>query len=114
MEKWMGIEPYRMGVLTDLASKVTRQMLSGAWHLTYEEMGIVLGMIRYGIEESQRVNRELQEAGVVCAAGRTERRRENVPENRGAKEAHEEQPEKAAAENRADGIGDGGLLPDML
>ncbi len=62
MKEWMGIEPYRMGVLTDLASKVTKQMISGAWRLTYEEMEIVLGMIRYGIEESQKVNRKLQEA----------------------------------------------------
>lgn len=107
MEKWMGIEPYRMMALTELASKVTKQMISGAWHLTYEEMGIVLGMIRYGIEESQRVNRKLQEAGEACPAGQTEGRGKDVPENRGVKEAHEKQPEKAAAENRPDRIGDG-------
>lgn len=107
MEEWMGITPYRMGTLADLASKVTKQMISGAWHLTYEEMGIVLGMIRYGIEESQRVNRKLQEAEEACAARQTDRREEDVPENRGTEEAHEDQPEKAAAENRPDGIGEG-------
>ena len=62
MEEWMGITPYRMGILAELASKVTKQMISGAWHLTYEEMEIVLGMIRYGIEESQKVNQKLREA----------------------------------------------------
>lgn len=83
MEKWMEITPYRMGTLADLASKVTKQMISGAWHLTYEEMEIVLGMIRYGVEESQKVNRKLQESEEACAARQTERREEDVPENRG-------------------------------
>lgn len=51
-----GITPYRMQNLMDIAAKVVKIMVTGAWHLSFEEMEIVLGMVRHGIEESKRKN----------------------------------------------------------
>ena len=56
MEEQMEITPYRMGTLMNLANKVTKQMLSGAWHLTYDEMEAVLSLIQCGINESREMN----------------------------------------------------------
>ena len=56
MEERMEITPYRMGTLMNLANKVTKQMLSGAWHLTYDEMEAVLSLIQCGINESREMN----------------------------------------------------------
>lgn len=61
MEENTGITPYRMGVLMDLASKASKQMISGAWHLTYDEMEIVLRLIQCGIDESKMKNQKENE-----------------------------------------------------
>lgn len=58
MEERNEITPYRMGTLMDLANKVTKQMNSGAWHLTYDEMEIVLSLIHHGINESREYNKK--------------------------------------------------------
>jgi hypothetical protein len=54
------ITPYRMGCLMDLANKVTKQMISGAWHLTYNEMELILKIIQYGIDESREQNKAVK------------------------------------------------------
>lgn len=56
MEAYTEITPYRMNNLMDIAGKVTKQMISGAWHLTYNEMEIVLRLIQCGIDESRAQN----------------------------------------------------------
>ncbi len=42
----------------DLAAKVVKLMTTGAWHLTFEEMDMVLDYVRYGIEQSRKKNQE--------------------------------------------------------
>lgn len=54
------ITPYRMGKLMELAHKVTKQMMAGAWSLTYEEMEIVLKLIQYGVDKSREANERLK------------------------------------------------------
>ena len=56
MEERMEITPYRMGTLMNLANKVTKQSLSGAWHLTDVEMVAVFSLIKCGIYESSDMN----------------------------------------------------------
>ena len=53
MKRMEEITPYRMAQLTEAASKITKAMVTGVWHLTFEEMEIVLGMVQYGIEQSK-------------------------------------------------------------
>lgn len=55
------ITPYRMQVLMEIAARVVKIMVTGAWHLTFEEMEIVLGMIQREIEESRKKNGERSE-----------------------------------------------------
>lgn len=62
MGEQIEITPYRMGTLMTLADKVTKQMLSNACHLTYDEMEIVLNLIRYGINESRDMNKRQEES----------------------------------------------------
>lgn len=57
MEERIEITPYRMGMLMELANKVTKQMIAGAWHLSYEEIEIVLRLIQCGVDESIKANR---------------------------------------------------------
>lgn len=52
--------PFKVQVLTDIAAKVVKLMVSGSWNLTFDEMDIVLEIIRIGIDESRRKNREGQ------------------------------------------------------
>lgn len=52
------ITPFRMQVLMEIAARVVKIMVTGAWHLTFEEMEIVLGMIQREIEESRKKNGE--------------------------------------------------------
>lgn len=55
------ITPFRMQVLMEIAARVVKIMVTGAWHLTFEEMEIVLGMIQREIEESRKKNGERSE-----------------------------------------------------
>lgn len=50
--------PFRMQVLMDVAARVVKLMVTGAWHLSFEEMDIVLDHVRYGIEQSKKRNEE--------------------------------------------------------
>ena len=72
------MDPFRMQVLMDVAARVAKMMVTGAWHLTFEEMGFVLEHIRYGIEQSVRANEEGEE--------------EDVPEDRRTEESNEVSP----------------------
>ena len=63
MEERKEITPYRRGTLMSLANKVTKQMLSNACHLSYDEMEVVLNLIRCGINESREMNDKWKEAG---------------------------------------------------
>lgn len=55
------ITPFRMQALMEIAARVVKIMVTGAWHLTFEEMEIVLGMIQRDIEESRKKNGERSE-----------------------------------------------------
>lgn len=46
-------EPFRMACLMEIAAKVAKQMTTGVWHLTFEEMEVVLAMIQREIKESK-------------------------------------------------------------
>lgn len=70
MGEHVDITPYRMNSLMDIAAKVTKQMISGAWHLTYSEMEIVLRLIQCGIDESRTQNEK--NAGFKCDCRRTD------------------------------------------
>ena len=73
MEERKEITPYRMGTLMSLANKVTKQMLSGAWHLTYDEMEVVISLIQCGINESREMN-EKWKSSIKDGAGSGEPR----------------------------------------
>lgn len=55
------ITPFRMQALMEIAARVVKIMVTGAWHLTFEEMEIVLDMIKREIEESRKKNGERSE-----------------------------------------------------
>lgn len=55
------ITPFRMQALMEIAARVVKIMVTGAWYLTFEEMEIVLGMIQREIEESRKKNGERSE-----------------------------------------------------
>lgn len=57
-EAFQKITLFRMQVLMDLAARVVKLMTTGAWHLTFEEMDMVLDYVRYGIEQSRKKNQE--------------------------------------------------------
>ena len=50
------ITPLRMGQLTDIAARVIKVMATNAWHLTFEEMEIILDLVRYGMDETRKRN----------------------------------------------------------
>ena len=50
------ITPFRMQVLMDVAARIVKVMVTGAWHLSFEEMDIVLALVRNGMDESARRN----------------------------------------------------------
>lgn len=52
------ITPFRMQILMDVAARVVKIMVTGAWHLSFDEMDTVLALIRNGIEESKKRNEE--------------------------------------------------------
>ena len=50
------ITPFRMQVLIDVAARIVKVMVTGAWHLSFEEMDMVLALVRNGMDESARRN----------------------------------------------------------
>ncbi len=48
------ITPFRMQVLMDVAARIVKTMVTGAWHLSFEEMDMVLALVRNGMDESIR------------------------------------------------------------
>lgn len=52
------ITPFRMQVLMDVAARVVKIMVTGAWHLSFEEMDMVLALVRHGMEESMERNQK--------------------------------------------------------
>lgn len=52
------ITPFRMNQLMEVASRVTKLMVTGIWHLSYEEMEIVLKLVHCGMDESMEKNKE--------------------------------------------------------
>jgi len=52
------ITPFRMNQLIKVASRVSEQMVNGIFHLTYDEIYIVLDLIRMAAERSQDVECE--------------------------------------------------------
>ena len=50
------ITPFRMNQLMNTAAKVVNLMVNSVWHLIYEEMEIVLNIVRNMIEETADKN----------------------------------------------------------
>ena len=50
------ITPFCLQVLMDVASKCVKSISSGVWHLTLEEMELVVEYIKIGIEKSKECN----------------------------------------------------------
>lgn len=60
------VTPFRLQILMNVAARVVKIMVTGVWHLTFEEMDMVLELVKSGIEESRRRNeadRNGEEAG---------------------------------------------------
>lgn len=49
-----GIGPFRMQLLMEVAAKAVKIMTTGVWHLSFDELDIVLEYIRYGIDVYKR------------------------------------------------------------
>lgn len=49
------LDPYRLAALMKAASKITDLMVNSVWHLSFDEMELVLGLVRHGIERSKEV-----------------------------------------------------------
>ena len=81
-----GMTPFRMQVLMDVAARVVKLMVTGVWHLSFEEMDMVLALVRHGIDESNERNRKGD-----C---------EDVLKNRRIEEDHEGQFEEARPDRR--------------
>lgn len=50
------ITPFRMQVLMEIAARIVKIMVTGAWHLSFEEMDMVLALVRHGMNESRERN----------------------------------------------------------
>lgn len=46
--------PFRMQVMMEVAARVVKLMVTGVWHLTFEEMEEVIEMIQREIRERKR------------------------------------------------------------
>ena len=46
-----GVVPYRTHTLMSIAAKATKVILTNSWHLTYDEMDIVLTLMKDSMEE---------------------------------------------------------------
>lgn len=49
------LDPYRLSALMKAASKITDSMVNSVWHLSFDEMELVLDLVRHGIEKSREV-----------------------------------------------------------
>lgn len=61
MDEKAKITPFELLILLEIAAKVVKMMTVSTWHLTFDEMDIVMGFIRQGIEEARRQNEEVKE-----------------------------------------------------
>ncbi len=59
------ITPFKMQILLEIAAKAVKMIVSSTWHLTFDEMDIVVGFIRQGIDEARGKNEESTE-GDIC------------------------------------------------
>lgn len=50
------ITPFRMQVLMEIAARIVKIMVTGAWHLSFDEMDMVLALVRNGMDESVKRN----------------------------------------------------------
>lgn len=50
------ITPFRMQILMEIAARIVKIMVTGAWHLSFEEMDMVLALVRHGMDESRERN----------------------------------------------------------
>lgn len=55
------ITPFKMQILMEIAAKAVKMMVSSTWHLTFDEMDIVVEFIRKGIDESRGKNEKNEE-----------------------------------------------------
>lgn len=58
------ITPFKLQILLEIAAKAVKMMTGSTWHLTFDEMDIVVGFIRQGIDEARRKNEEED----ICSA----------------------------------------------
>lgn len=57
------ITPFRMQILMDVAARIVKIMVTGAWKLSFEEMDMVLALVRHGMEESRERNEKQKNNG---------------------------------------------------
>ena len=55
-DKKKEITPFHMQVLMEVAAKIVKIMVTGVWHLSFEEMEMVLSFVHDGIEECRQKN----------------------------------------------------------
>lgn len=80
------LTPFRMQVLMDVAARIVKIMVTGVWHLSFEEIDMVLALVQHGIDESKERNKRGEQKDVF--------------ENRRTEEDHEGQPEEARPDCR--------------
>lgn len=66
------ITPFRMQVLMEVAARIVKIMVTGAWHLSFEEMDMVLALVRNGMDESVKRNRKGERKDVFKNSGTKE------------------------------------------
>lgn len=66
------ITPLRMQVLMDVAARIVKVMVTGAWHLSFEEMDMVLALVRNGMDESVKRNMKGERKDVFENSGTKE------------------------------------------
>ena len=66
------ITPFRMQVLMDVAARIVKTMVTGAWHLSFEEMDMVLALVRIGMDESVKRNMKGDKKDVFKDSGTKE------------------------------------------
>lgn len=66
------ITPFRMQVLMDVAARIMKVMVTGAWHLSFEEMDMVLALVRNGMDESVKRNMKGDKKDVFKDSGTKE------------------------------------------
>ena len=52
------VPDYRIGIGVELSRRVVKIMVTGGWHLSFEEMELILDFVRNGIKESEERNRK--------------------------------------------------------